>query len=64
MDGVPAFVYQTDYALRGVPVPAGTHVVRFEFSSRSLYYGAGVSAFSLLLLIGWMLWPIRARKNA
>jgi hypothetical protein len=63
VDGVPAFVYQTDYALRGVPVPAGTHVVRFEFSSRSLYYGAGVSAFSLLLLVGWMLWPLRGRMK-
>ena len=63
VDGVSVFVYQTDYALRGVPVPAGTHVVRFEFSSHSLYYGAAVSTFSSLLLLGWMLWPFVVRKK-
>ncbi len=52
VDGAPARLYQTDYTLRGLPVPAGAHVVRFEFKPRSLYYGLGLSALSLLLLIG------------
>ena len=51
VDDAPAHLYQTDYALRGVPVPAGTHLVRFEFHPASLYYGILVSALSLLLLI-------------
>src|SRR6185295_2018461 len=51
IDGVPAQLYRADYVLRGVPVPAGTHVVRFEFHLRSFYYGAIVSAISLLGLI-------------
>jgi hypothetical protein len=52
VDGAPAHLYRTDYALRGVPVPAGTHVVRFEFHPATLYNGILCSAFSLLLLIG------------
>jgi len=62
IDGAPAQLYRADYALRGVPVPTGTHVVRFEFHSRSFYYGAIVSAISLLGLIAcaWFL-PKRLR---
>jgi hypothetical protein len=52
VDGAPAHLYQTDFALRGVSVPPGRHVVRFEFRPRSLYYGAGLSLLSLLLLAG------------
>ena len=60
LDGAPAHLYQTDYALRGVALPAGTHVVRFEFRPRSFYYGASASALALLLLCGCALW-LRAR---
>ena len=52
VDGRPARVLRTDYLLRGVPVPAGRHRVRFEFRPRSLTYGAGLSLASLLLIIG------------
>ena len=52
VDDTPAHLYQTDYALRGLSVPAGSHVVRFEFRPKSFYYGVIVSAFALLLLIG------------
>jgi hypothetical protein len=63
VDGVPVSLYQTDYALRGLPVPAGTHVVRFEFRPRSLYFGAGVSALSLLVLVGYALWSLKSRNE-
>ena len=52
VDGAPAHLYQTDYVLRGVPVPAGAHVVRFEFRPAGFYSGVGLSALSLLILIG------------
>lgn len=51
IDGAPAQLYRADYALRGVSVAAGTHLVRFEFRPSSFYYGAGLSVLSLLLLI-------------
>ncbi len=56
IDGAPARLYQTDYTLRGVQVPAGAHVVRFEFMPKSFYYGLGLSALSLLLLVGCTFW--------
>jgi membrane protein YfhO len=52
VDDAPAHLYQTDYAFRGVPVPAGHHVVRFDFRPTTFYYGACVSMLALLLLIG------------
>lgn len=56
VDGAPAHIYQTDFALRGVALPAGAHVVRFEFQPMSFYYGLGLSGLSLLLLCGCTLW--------
>lgn len=56
VDGAPARLYQTDYILRGVEVPAGSHIIRFTFIPKSFYYGAIVSGLSLLLLIGCAFW--------
>ncbi len=63
VDGAPARLYQTDYVLRGVAVPGGEHLVRFEFSPHRFYYGLGLSALSLFMLIGWVLWPFRVRRS-
>jgi hypothetical protein len=51
VDGAPARLFRANYVLRGLPVPAGTHTIRFEFRPRSFYRGAAVSAASLLLLV-------------
>ena len=50
VDGRAARVFQTDYLLRGVAVPAGERRVRFEFRPRSFRVGAWVSLASLLLV--------------
>ncbi|PWT89453.1 MAG: hypothetical protein C5B55_11375 [Blastocatellia bacterium] len=50
VDGKVVELYQTDYTLRGVAVPAGDHVVRFEFHPRSFYQGGVVSLIAALLL--------------
>ncbi|HEX8071998.1 MAG TPA: YfhO family protein [Pyrinomonadaceae bacterium] len=59
----PAPLYRADYALRGTPVPAGTHLVRFEFRPRTLYYGAALSALSLLLLAAYTLRPTPVNRQ-
>jgi hypothetical protein len=65
IDGNETHVFQTDYVLRGIMVPAGRHVVRFEFRPRSLYLGAGISVVSLLSLFGiFLVVMIRRRKQA
>jgi hypothetical protein len=50
VDGREAHIFQTDYALRGVFVPAGSHTVRFEFRPRSFRVGLAISLVSLALL--------------
>ena len=67
LDGAPVQLFRADYALRGVQVPAGRHVVKFEFVPRTFYYGAALSALSLLVLAGLMAFPAlfpRAVKHA
>jgi hypothetical protein len=51
VDGRSVPIYQTDYLLRGVAVPAGRHVVRFVFRSKTLYAGAAISGASALTLL-------------
>lgn len=63
VDGAPVRLFQADYALRGVWVPAGTHLVRFTYRPRSFYYGAGLSALSLLALVGVMMLFRRLEKG-
>jgi hypothetical protein len=57
LDGREARVFQTDYALRGVGVPAGEHAVEFTFAPRSFRLGALVSAcaiFTTALVAFWL----------
>jgi len=51
IDGRQTHVYQTDYLLRGVAVPAGEHVVEFVFRPQSVYVGALISSLSVLVLV-------------
>ena len=50
IDGQPAKLVLTDYALRGVVVPAGAHRVRLTFRPSSLWVGAAISVASLIEL--------------
>lgn len=63
INGVKTHIFQTNYVLRGVFIPAGNHIVHFEFKPKSLAYGAGISAGSTLLLITILLITTRRRKN-
>ena len=52
VDGVPASIFRANYALRGVRVTAGRHVVRFEYRPKMLFVGMAVSAFCMVILAG------------
>ena len=52
IDGVEVPIHRTNYCLRGVALPAGTHEVRFEFHSQSFRAGAALTLASALLVIG------------
>ena len=54
IDGQPTQLYRVDYAIRGVVIPAGEHLVLFEYRPRSFYVGAAISVLSL----GTLAWLI------
>jgi hypothetical protein len=49
IDGQVVPIQRTNFAYRGVEVPAGQHHVVFEFTSDRLYAGVGISAASALI---------------
>lgn len=51
IDGKSTQVYQTNYLLRSVFVPAGQHTIKFSFIPLSFYAGAVVSLASFLILL-------------
>jgi uncharacterized membrane protein YfhO len=53
VDGAPAPLLRADYALRGVALPAGRHVVEFTFRSRPAQLGLWLSAVGLLGLLAF-----------
>ncbi len=50
IDGKPAHIFQTNYVLRGVKVPAGKHQILFHFKPLSFHIGVGISTASLVVL--------------
>ena len=56
VDGKPAPLLRADYALRGVALPAGHHVVVFTFRSRPAALGLALSVLGLFGLLG--LWAV------
>jgi hypothetical protein len=49
--GEPIEILRTNHLFRGVPLPAGRHVVRFEYRSTRLALGAAASAAGAALLV-------------
>ncbi|HEX8845851.1 MAG TPA: YfhO family protein [Pyrinomonadaceae bacterium] len=64
IDGAPVQLFRADYALRGVQVPAGRHIVRFEFRPKTFYLGVTLSALSLLVLMALVVPSPFSRKFA
>jgi len=62
IDGTPTKIFQTNYVLRGVQVPAGEHTIKFEFKPVSFHIGAGISAASLFLL-GYLAWKLQQQQK-
>jgi hypothetical protein len=56
LDGQSVPVYTTDYLLRGVILPAGSHRVELRYSSSAARTGAWVSLLTLALCVGLMIY--------
>jgi hypothetical protein len=63
VDGVAVPLLRTDYVLRGVFVPAGTHQVTFRFRSLRLYFGLGLAGITLVLGVGAVGWDIHRQSG-
>ncbi len=54
VDGEKTQVFKTNFVLRGIVIPAGKHLVKFEFKPISFHLGVGITAATLVLL-GYMI---------
>jgi hypothetical protein len=65
VNGQTAPILRVDYALRGVPVPAGQHRVEFFFRPATFAWGAAISGITLgvVAIAGFWVWTRRNRKR-
>jgi uncharacterized membrane protein YfhO len=65
VDGAASRLYQTNYLLRGVALPAGAHLVRFEFIPRTFFTGVSITLLASALTIGILIvGMLRGHRNA
>ncbi len=64
VDGARVPIRRADFALRAVAVPAGDHIVEFEYRPWSVTLGAATSASTALALGAWCLFPFRRHRFA
>nr|WP_242019728.1 YfhO family protein [Trichocoleus sp. FACHB-40] len=62
IDRKPSHIYKTNFVLRGVQVPVGTHTLKFEFKPMSFHIGAGISTASLVLL-GYLYFKFQPKQK-
>jgi hypothetical protein len=61
VDGTPAPVHRANFLFRGVALPAGARQVVFSFAPASYAWGKTISLWSVAMLIGISLLPLRKR---
>ena len=54
IDGKPAKFYPVDYLLRGMPIPAGKHTIKFSFEPQVVTTGSYLSLAGSSLLLLWI----------
>ncbi|RZK44733.1 MAG: hypothetical protein EOO94_04935, partial [Pedobacter sp.] len=70
IDGKETEIVKVDYALRGLPLPAGKHVIDFKFVPESFLLGDkiglvfGIISFLLLFVCLWLLWKDYRSNNS
>jgi hypothetical protein len=56
IDDIPADHFRTDYVLRGMIVPAGSHTITFSFEPQSYKIGNKVSLASSVVLLAMLIY--------
>jgi hypothetical protein len=63
LDGQPAKIFPTNYVQRGVPVPAGEHLVEFRFRPLSFRLGVGITMAAFFGSCVWLLYQRRPQAS-
>ena len=69
IDGKKTNYLRVDYALRGLPVPAGIHTIEFKFEPESYKTGntlallGSLATYILLLIAGWLQWKNVSKRK-
>ena len=63
IDGTPAPILPVDGALRGVALPAGEHLVTFQYRPIATYVGIVLALAAAVLLIAWLALGQRRRDR-
>jgi hypothetical protein len=64
VDGRPTRIYVADHALRGIPVPAGTHTVELRYESAALTAGLLITLVAVLSLLVLSIGTLRAARRS
>lgn len=63
IDGKLTEHYRVDYALRGLPVPAGKHTIEFKFEPQVVKTGSMISLFSFIGILGLLVFGIYTERK-
>jgi hypothetical protein len=61
--GQAAEIYRTDYVLRGVRVPAGQSLVRFQFRPSTFFWGIAVTSLALLAVVSLLVAQLLCKRD-
>ena len=53
VDGQPARLYRTNYAFRGVWLPAGRHTIEMSYQPRAFTAGLALAMLTMVALAAW-----------
>jgi hypothetical protein len=63
IDGADTPVYQTDYLLRGVALPAGKHTIVMEYTAPAFWRGVYVSVLTLFIVLALAIYSYVGSKS-
>lgn len=62
LDGQPTAIYATDYLLRGIVLPAGSHQIEMRYTAPAALSGVGISVLTMGILLG-LVWQARRKVS-